>query len=244
MGINRISGHVLIIGGSSGIGLALAQALLHQGTEVTIASRSPERLRAVEQQLTADGQLHTLSVDISQEAQVAALFAATGRLDHIAVTAVDVSGPYSSIAALDASTARRVLDSKIFGALFVAKHGAPQLAERGSITLTSGIAARRPAPRGAVVAAANGALESLVYALSLELAPRRVNAVSPGWVDTPVWDALAGDNKAAIQNSMAQRLPVGRIADPVDLADAFISLMMHRHITGTVLHVDGGQRLV
>lgn len=245
MSNGEIEGHAVVIGGSSGIGLALARALLHAGAEVTIASRSPERLRAAEQQLVPTGtRLHTCSMDVAHEEQVAALFAATGRVDHIAVTAVDVSGSYSSVSALDPSAARRVLESKILGALFVAKHGAPRLSERGSITFTSGIAARRPAPGGTVVAAANGALESLVYALSLELAPKRVNAVSPGWVDTPVWDVLAGENKTTVQSTMAQRLPVGRIAHPADIADAFISVMSNRHITGTVLHVDGGQRLV
>jgi NAD(P)-dependent dehydrogenase (short-subunit alcohol dehydrogenase family) len=95
-----------------------------------------------------------------------------------------------------------------------------------------------------VVAAANGALESLTYALAVELAPIRVNVVSPGWVDTPIWQAVAGERKAAVLDNMANRLPVGRIGQPSDVADAISSIMQNGFITGTVLHVDGGQRLV
>jgi len=95
-----------------------------------------------------------------------------------------------------------------------------------------------------VVAAVNGALASLAYALAVELAPIRVNVVSPGWVDTPIWDTVAGEGKAATLEAMAKRLPVGRIGQPSDIAQAITSVMMNGFITGTVMHVDGGQRLV
>ena len=102
----------------------------------------------------------------------------------------------------------------------------------------------RPRPGSSVTAAANAAVEGLVGALALELAPVRVNAVSPGWMDTPLWDTIAGDRRAERLAEMAARLPVGRVARPTDVAEAFVALMDNAHITGTVLHVDGGQRLV
>jgi NAD(P)-dependent dehydrogenase (short-subunit alcohol dehydrogenase family) len=115
----------------------------------------------------------------------------------------------------------------------------------GSITFTSGIAAYRPAPGGALAAMANGALESMVRAFALELAPIRVNAVSPGWVDTPLWDRLAApDARRARLSQMAARLPGNRIAEPADIANAIGFLIDDDFVTGTVLHAEGGQLLV
>ncbi len=94
------------------------------------------------------------------------------------------------------------------------------------------------------MAAVNGALESLVSALALELAPIRVNAISPGWVDTEIWELLAGERKAAVLEGMAKRLPVGRVGRPDDIARAIVATARNGFISGTVVHVDGGQRLV
>jgi NAD(P)-dependent dehydrogenase (short-subunit alcohol dehydrogenase family) len=172
------------------------------------------------------------------------LFRSIGDLHHIVSTAADVGGVYVPVLEMNISTARRVVDSKVIAPLLLAKHGAPHLTPGGSITFTSGIAAYRPAPRGSVVAAINGAIESLVYALAVELAPIRVNAVSPGWVDTPIWDSVAGEGKSAALRAMAERLPVGRIGRASDIAQAIESVMRNGFISGTVVHVDGGQRLV
>ncbi|HET6807103.1 MAG TPA: SDR family oxidoreductase [Frateuria sp.] len=234
---------ILIVGGSSGMGLAVAQRCLEAGAAVTIAGRSAERLQAARATLQAPARLQAVEVDIAQEAQVAALFARTGTLDHIVSTAADIRGAYQLLPALDLADAQRVVDSKFLGPLLLAKHGAPKLDAAGSLTFTSGVAAYRPAARGSVVAAINAALEGLVRALAVELAPLRVNAVSPGWVDTPIWSAVAGDAKDATLDAMAQRLPVGRIGQPADIADAIAFLMGNGFTTGTVLHVEGGHRL-
>lgn len=235
---------ILIVGGSSGMGLALARRCLEAGAVVTIAGRSAERLQAARAALPAPAQLDTVAVDIAQEAQVAELFARTGPLDHIVSTAADISGAYELLPALELAAVQRVVESKFVGPLLLAKYGAPVLAASGSITFTSGVAAYRPAARGTVVAAINAALEGLVRALAVELAPQRVNAVSPGWVDTPIWASVAGDQKAERLQAMAQRLPVGRIGRPDDIADAIAFLMGNGFTTGTVLHVEGGHRLV
>jgi NAD(P)-dependent dehydrogenase (short-subunit alcohol dehydrogenase family) len=235
---------VLIVGGSSGMGLALAEQMLTAGAEVTIVGRSEDRLSAARQRLPHPGRLRTIAADITREDDVERLFQSIGTLDHIVSTAADIAGVYVLLPDMDIAIARRVMDSKVIGPLLLAKHGARRLASGGSITLTSGIAAYRPAPKGSVVAAVNGALASLAYALAVELAPIRVNVVSPGWVDTPIWEAVAGSGKAAVLDAMAKRLPVGRIGRAADVAQAITSVMYNGFITGTVLHVDGGQRLV
>ena len=234
---------ILIVGGSSGMGLALAQMLLTEGSEVVLVGRSQARLASAKEQLGHEG-VRTLVADIGREDQVAALFEQCGLLDHIVSTAADIEHAYQLLPSLQMEAAHRVIDSKFIGPLLLAKYGAPVLAPHGSITFTSGIAAYRPAPRGSVVAAINGALESLAYALAVELGPIRVNVVSPGWIDSPVWRFIADEEgKAAAHAAMAKRLPVGRIGQPDDVADAIRFVMRNRFVTGTVLHVDGGHRL-
>jgi NAD(P)-dependent dehydrogenase (short-subunit alcohol dehydrogenase family) len=236
--------HVLVAGGSSGMGLALAKRLLDEKAEVTIVGRSQERLEQAREHLGNASGLRTIAADITVEDEVKRVFGAIGEIDHIASTAADVSGAYALLPDIEISTARRVLDSKVIAPLLLAKHGAVHVRQGGSITFTSGIAAYRPAAKGSVVAAINGAIESLVYALAVELAPIRVNAVSPGWVDTPIWEQVAGAGKATMLDAMAKRLPVGRIGRAEDIAQAIRSVMRNGFIAGTVIHVDGGQRLV
>lgn len=226
------------------MGLALAGRCLGTGAEVIIVGRNPERLTRAREALGSPAQLQAIAADVSREEQVIELFGRVGSLDHIVSTAADIEGAYQLVSALDLGAAQRVVDSKFYGPLLLAKHGAPKLAATGSITVVSGIAAYRPAPRGAVVAAINAALEGLVRALAIELAPIRVNAVSPGWIDTPIWTSVAGDKKDEVMGAMAKRLPVGRIGRPDDVADAIVFLMGNTFTTGSVLHVEGGHRLI
>lgn len=235
---------VLIVGGSSGMGLSLARSLLADGADVVIAGRSAGRLAAARAALADVGDAHAIAADITREDDVIRLFDACGAVDHIVSTAADIAGAYELLPALDLAAARKVFDSKFFGPLLLARHGSPRLAAGGSITFTSGIAAYRPAPRGSVIAGVNGALESLAYALAVELAPIRVNVVSPGWVDTPIWWHVAGDETRARLDAMAQKLPVGRVGRPEDIADGIRFLMRNTFVTGSVLHLDGGHRLV
>ncbi|QKD02764.1 SDR family oxidoreductase [Mesorhizobium loti] len=235
---------ILIVGGGSGMGLALARRCVEAGAEIVIAGRSKDRLRQAREALGNPTRLTVAVVDITREEQVAALFARIGGLDHIVSTAADIEGAYRLLPELDLKAAQRVVDSKLFGPLLLARHGAPRLAATGSMTFVSGIAAYRPAARGSVVAAVNAALEGLVRALAVELAPIRVNAVSPGWVDTEIWAQVAGDRKAETLAAMAERLPVGRVGQPDDIADALLFLIGNGFTTGTTLHVEGGHRLV
>ncbi|MGO7588772.1 SDR family oxidoreductase [Rhizobium leguminosarum] len=241
----RIEGaKIIIVGGSSGMGLALAARLLGEGAAVTIAGRSEDKLAAARRDLSEHPGLATVAVDISREEEVAALFRNSGPVDHIVSTAADIEGAYQLLPSIELAAAQRVVESKFYGPLLLAKYGAAHLPPSGSITYTSGIAAYRPAARGSVVAAVNAALEGLVRALAIELAPIRINAVSPGWVDTPIWSFVAGDAKQATLDAMAQRLPAGRVGRPDDIADAIRFLIGNGFTTGTILHVEGGHRLV
>lgn len=235
---------ILIAGGSSGMGLALAERLLQEDCAVTIVGRSQDKLAAAHETLSRAPYLTTIAADITQEEQVHAMFAQCGPLDHIVCTAADIGGAYQLLPDIDVAVMRKAMESKLLGPLLLAKHGARMLPDSGSITFTSGIAYCRPAARGSVVAAINGGLNSLAYALAVELAPIRVNAVSPGWVDSPIWEVVAGDAKAGMLEGMAKKLPVGRIGHVDDIADAICFLMRNRFATGSVLHVDGGHRLV
>ncbi|MFS8045103.1 SDR family oxidoreductase [Rhizobium sp. BR 314] len=234
---------ILIVGGSSGMGLALATQSLAAGADVIIAGRNAEKLGRVSAELSHPA-LSTVTIDISREAEVAAMFDRIGTLDHIVSTAADIEGAYELLPNVDLTAAQRVVDSKFFGPLLLAKYGTPALSPSGSLTFTSGIAAYRPSARGSVVAAINAALEGLVRALAVELAPIRVNAVSPGWVDTPIWAFVAGDKRNETLDAMAKRLPAGRVGQPEDIADAIGYLMGNGFTTGTVLHVEGGHRLI
>jgi len=234
---------VMVIGGSSGIGRGVAGAALRDGADVVIVGRSTARLEQARGELASRSRLRTAAADVSEEPQVRRLFDETGPLDHVVVTAADIPG-YQPVRELNLATARRIIDSNLVGALLVARYAVPRLRPGGSITLTGGIAAERPAPGGSVVAAVNGAVAALTRALALELAPIRVNALAPGWTDTPFWDAMAGPRKAAMLEGMAARLPVGRIGRPEDIGQAALYAMRAGHLTGAVLPVDGGQRLV
>ena len=239
-----LSSRVLIAGGSSGMGEALARRMLQEGAEVTIIGRSRERLWAARQRLPCSERLRTYAADITREDEVAHLFDEIDQLNHIACTAADFEGAYEFLADLKLTAVQRAVESKILGPIMLAKYGVPRLSRSGSITFTSGIAAYRPAARGTVVAAINAALEGLARALAIELAPIRVNVVSPGWVDTPIWRFVAGDAKDERLNAMATKLPVGRVGQPDDIADAIRFLIGNGFTTGTVLHVEGGHRLV
>jgi NAD(P)-dependent dehydrogenase (short-subunit alcohol dehydrogenase family) len=236
-------GTVVIIGGSSGIGLAVARRCLAEGYRVVIAGRSAERLDAARGQLGGGERLTAFRADIGVKADLVALFGTAGVVAHLVVTAADL--PYGRIGELAEDSMLRAVTSKVLGPLLAAQAAAPHLADDGSITYISGIAAYRPAPGGSLAATVNGALESMVRALALELAPVRVNAVSPGWVDTPVWDRIAPpDVKKARFADMASRLPGKRNGRPEDAANAVMFLLADKFITGTVLHAEGGQVLV
>jgi NAD(P)-dependent dehydrogenase (short-subunit alcohol dehydrogenase family) len=235
---------VVVVGGSSGIGLGVAAMAVEHGAEVVIAGRSAEKLRNATTGLVAHHRVQTYGVDMTEEAQVAAMFAAIGTFDHLVSTA-GAPPPGDPIGQTNLDDARAFIDNKLVGAITLAKHAVKSIRPGGSITFTSGINKDRPpVPGGAVVTAIAGSFGYLAHALALELAPTRVNVVSPGWVDTPMWDELVGADKVGFFAGMASRLPSRKIATAADVARAYLHLMESGFMTGETIHIDGGQRLI
>jgi NAD(P)-dependent dehydrogenase (short-subunit alcohol dehydrogenase family) len=228
---------IVIIGGSSGMGLAVAHAAAAAGAAVTIASSNEERLKAALAELpdTCDGAV----VNTRDEDDVAALFARVGELDHLAYTAGDTVRP-QPLADVSLDAARELSEVRFWGAVAAVKHAAPRLRPGGSIVLTSGIVAVRPAPGTALAASSAAAVEGLTRGLAAELAPIRVNAVRPGAIRTPLWDGVPEPQRAALFEALANRTLTKTIGEADQIAAAHLYLMENRFVTGTVLTVDGG----
>ncbi|QIN84613.1 SDR family oxidoreductase [Rubrobacter tropicus] len=240
MGERKLDGSmVMVIGGSSGIGLACAEAARDAGASVVIAGRSPEKLGRAKAQIGAD--VRTLVADVTDEASVRDLFGRVERVDHLLVAAAETAAV--GVVEAEETDVRPTLDIRVWGGFFAAKHAAPAM-HGGSITFMSGTSSHRPYPGAAMVAASGGAIEAFARALALELAPIRVNTICAGFVDTPLLDAYYGDERDEAVRELTARLPVGRIGTPEDIADGAMFLMGNGFVTGTVLHIDGGKLLV
>jgi NAD(P)-dependent dehydrogenase (short-subunit alcohol dehydrogenase family) len=228
---------IIVIGGSSGMGLATARAAAEAGAVVTIASSSKERIDAALAGLpdSCDG----AALDVRDEAAVADLFARVGELDHAVFTAGD-QADRRALEELPLDQARRTFDVRFWGAVAVAKHAAPRIRPGGSITLTSGTVGVRPVPGAALASAGSAATEGLTRGLALDLAPVRVNAVRSGAVRTPLWNAVPEPQRTAAFDHLAQRALTGTIGEPQQIAAAHLYLMENQFVTGTVLTVDGG----
>jgi NAD(P)-dependent dehydrogenase (short-subunit alcohol dehydrogenase family) len=224
----------LVLGGSSGIGLATAALAARAGAEVTIASRSAEKLAAAAAEIGHG--VKTAVLDTGDETAVNAFFATSGAFDHVVVSAAQTKGgPVRGLALADAKAA---MESKFWGAYQVAR--AAQITPGGSLTFISGFLSVRPSATSVLQGAINAALEALARGLALELAPVRVNAVSPGLIDTPIWGGLPEEKREAMFAGAAQRLPARRIGQPEDIANAVLFLTTTPFATGSTVRVDGG----
>jgi NAD(P)-dependent dehydrogenase (short-subunit alcohol dehydrogenase family) len=226
---------VVILGGSSGIGLATAKAAAAEGARVVITGRSAERLQAAKRIL--GNEVKTVALDVLDETGTRALFKEMERVDHVFITAGAVL--FDPKLATEADSIRPALDTRFWGAFNAARFAAARMGAGSSITFMSGAAAIRPIRGASVATASCAAVEGFARALAVDLAPIRVNAIQPGLIDTPFLDTL-GDRRNAFISEYSKRLPVGRPGRPEEVADAVIFLMKNGFVTGITLTIDGG----
>jgi NAD(P)-dependent dehydrogenase (short-subunit alcohol dehydrogenase family) len=232
--------HIAIAGGSSGIGFAIAALALQRGAEVTLIGRSDAKLAAAAARLGTP--VATACFDIGDAQAAQAGFATLRPFDHFVSTAADLT--YAPLADMPRDAIDRMLAGKFWGPINLVKFGLGQLRAGGSILLFSGLAADRPGSGTAMVAALNAGVEGLVRALAVELAPTRVNALSPGVVDTEGWGFMDEASRKGFFADLAGKLPARRIGAPADLADAALFALTNPYLTGEVLHVNGGGSLL
>ena len=225
---------VLVVGGSSGIGFETADAAGSAGASVTIAARSEIKLKAAAAKL--GGSVATEVLNTNDNVAIERFFAQDEPWDHIVISASQTkSGP---VRGLDLGDAKAAMESKFWGAYRIAR--VARIRDNGSLTLVSGLLSERPSASAVLQGAINAALEALARGLALELAPVRVNAVSPGLIETPLWNDLPEEKRKAMFESAAARLPARRVGQPADIANAVLFLLTTPFATGSTVRVDGG----
>jgi len=235
------SKRVVVVGGSSGIGFAVAEKAALQGAEVVIVASNAERVQEAVKGI--GGAARGQTVNVSDEKAVESFFTNIGAFDHLVFTAGD-SLQLHKLADTDLKQARRAFELRYWSALATAKYGSPQIRNGGSIVLTTGVAGQRPHSGWVIAASVCGTIEALTRALAIELAPIRVNAVSPGVVRTNLWQNMNSSEREQLFESMGKRLPVGRVGEAHDIAQAYLFLMQEGFSTGQIVVVDGGTVLV
>ncbi|CAE7014923.1 hypothetical protein CFE70_002592 [Pyrenophora teres f. teres 0-1] len=254
---NKLTGsRVLIIGGSSGIGFTVAEACIEHGALVTISSSNPERFskavaRLQESYPSAKDRIWGLKVDLGNqetlEEELKGLFEKTvetmggEKLDHVVYTAGDALAP-TGLADMSIQTIQRAGTVRFFAPLLLAKHIPTYLHARptSSYILTTGVVAEKPMPNWSVIASYAGAAYSMVRGLALDLKPIRVNGVSPGAVDTEIWDGYGPEVKAKILESMGAKMATGKVGRPEDVAESYLGLLKDGNVDGVVVRSDGG----
>lgn len=232
---------VVVLGGTSGFGLATAKAAAAEGAEVIVVSSRKESVEEAVKALPERLAGHV--ADMGDEDAVKSLFEKIGAFDHLVYTAGDTLS-LMTMGEMDMAKARRFFEIRYWGMLMAATYGSRKMNKGGSITLTNGIVGMRPWKGWAVPASVSGAVESLTRALAVELAPLRVNAVCAGVVNTNLWSGMSdGERKGFFENT-ANTLPVGRVGEPEDIAGAYLYLMKQGYMTGQMMVVDGGSVLV
>jgi NAD(P)-dependent dehydrogenase (short-subunit alcohol dehydrogenase family) len=230
---------VVITGGTSGIGLATAREVIGRGGNVILMGRTSERLTAARKALGSTAS--TVQVDVTDEDALKTAFANIDRIDHLVTAAAGTLR--GRVVDLDTRHARQLFESKFWGQHHCLKYAAPRMAADGSVVLFSGWVSRKPAVEMSTLAAINSATEALARTMALELAPVRVNAITPGQIDTPLWRSRLSETEVRAHfDRVASALPVGRVGTADDVAHAVLFLMTNGFMTGAVLDIDGGWR--
>ena len=229
---------VLVVGRGGGLAQAISLAARDAGAQVVAAGRDHTKLDAV---YASEPGISTETVNLTDEASIAALGKRLGTVGHVVSTAS--ARARGRVPDLERDAVRRSFDTKVIGPLLLAKHLAPRMTDGGSFVIFSGAAAIKITVGTLAVAITNAAADTLARSLALELAPIRVNAISPGVIDTSAWDGLGEQGKADYFAEMRQRNPARRIGTPADVAQAVVFAMTNTFLTGQTLHIDGGEPL-
>jgi NAD(P)-dependent dehydrogenase (short-subunit alcohol dehydrogenase family) len=232
---------VVVLGGSSGIGLAVAQQVVAHGARAIIASSSADRVKQAVATLDGKAEGHTL--DLSNERDIQSFFQNIGDFDHLVFTAGDTL-QLNELAATDLTKARHAFELRYWAVLAAVKYASTHIRVGGSIVLTTGIAGERPHKGWSLAASVCGAIVSLTRALAVELAPIRVNAVSPGVVRTSLWKNMQEKERDGMFETMGKTLLVGRVGEAYEIARAYLFLIQEGYSTGQTVVVDGGGVLV
>ena len=230
---------VVVIGGSSGIGLETARLARARGADIILTAREPDRLHRAGLELGAS----IAAFDATDFDRLGRFFdALPAPIDHLLITG---PGPHHApLAEFDLDAARRDLDAQLLLPLQVARDAASTVRPAGTLLFVGGVGGRRAAAGLSLVAALTAALPAMTKTLALEVAPVRVNLIAAGFVDTPLSAALLGDEIDERREQLCTTLPIGRVVGPADIAALAVHLMMNTAITGATVYIDGGQQLV
>ncbi len=232
--------NIIVIGGSSGIGKAVAQLAFDLGASVTLTSRNLDRAEKVAREI--DSSITGCQLDIDNENQVQDFFHLLSEIDHVYIAAGATKlGPITESTLEDNMLA---FNTRILGSLRVVRAVYSKMNDLGSVIFTGGVSTDRPISGAWVSGLATSTAEQLARVLVMEFPNIRFNAVAPGYTDTPMWDSIMGENRLNILSNIAETLPVKKIATAEEVASAVTFLMSNKSITGEVIHIDGGGRLV
>jgi len=232
---------VIILGGSSGLGLATAQAAAEDGAEIVIVSSSQQRIDSALETLPANSKGY--AADLGAEENIKALFEQIGAFDHLVYTAGE-NISLSMIADTDIMKAQQYFNIRFWGAYAAIKYSVPYINKGGSICLTSGIASQRPGAGWSLGACICSAVEGLCRAMAVELTPIRVNAVLPGVIRTNLWNSMTEADRNGLFDYVGNSLLVKRIGEAEEIAQTFLFMMKQSFATGQCYTVDGGASLV
>ncbi len=231
------SQNIVIIGGSSGVGLAVAKLIAARGGRVTIASRSLDRLENAAKEIGGDVQIGI--VNTLEEGSVKDFFANLNDIDHLLCFAGDTMS--GGVLTADIATARNAMESKFWGQFYVGRYGRPKIKPTGSLTFSSGSG---PRPHQSIVTvAANAGVSLLAEALAKELAPVRVNVVAPYYIDSPMWSGMPDEERKQLFERVGKQLPIGRVATVEDVAPTYLHVLESSYLTGITIPVNGGALL-